>query len=256
MARDHRRTNSTRPSKRYTKPAPKNAPNGFKWTFVGILVGLLIAIALFWEYAPSLLHATSTKRPLSPIPTHHAAAKKENTNPSARQSHAPQFDFYTLLPKAQVDASSTALAPPVPTPVAKKTTAPTTAPTVTSTAGPAPAAETPTAPTPSRATSNPPTIESPLPSTTTKPATTPEEKATNHTGKYMLQVASVKNYSEADRLKAQLSMLGLNVSIQKSTVNGEVWNRVFAGPFSSKQQALEKQQTLRENSISSMVVKQ
>ncbi|HVV69899.1 MAG TPA: SPOR domain-containing protein [Gammaproteobacteria bacterium] len=255
MARDYRRTHSTRPSKRYTKPAPKNTAGGFKWTFIGILVGLLIAIAIFWEYAPSLLHAKASKHQLPPIQSHHAAIKKDHptADSTAGQSHTPQFDFYTLLPKAQVDASSTTPTPTAQTPVAKKPIAPATVPTTTNAVSPTKAANTPTAPTPSHTADTTSTLEAPP--TTTKP-TTPSEAIPNHTGKYMLQVASVKNYSEADRLKAQLSMLGLSVSIQKSTVDGEVWNRIFAGPFSTKQQALEKQQTLRENNISSMVVKQ
>ena len=261
MARDYRRTSSTRPSKRHTKPAPASAPGGLKWTIIGILVGLLGAIAIFWEYTPHLMQGTTPfKRESAQTHHHHSAVQKENSTADAKaaQSHAPQFDFYTLLPKTQVNSSNN---PPTPAPQipATKKTAPAapppirTAPADTSRPVNAPAVSAPPGIPAVAATSNPSAAAPP--SVSAKPANAPEESA-KHAGKYGLQVASVKNYSDADRLKAQLSMLGFNVTIQKYTVDGQVWNRVFAGPFPSKQAAVEKQQMLRENNISSMVVKQ
>jgi cell division protein FtsN len=252
MARDYRKTRPNRPSRRYEKSAKTGSSSGFKWAVIGILIGA--AIAIFWQYAPhhafKMLEASRQK----PETKNHA-----NPNPADSQAHTPQFDFYTVLPKMQVEqdsspAPSTTPAQPIKPPAvaASATSTPATPNPITDGAITPPAVATTTAP-PAPTTAKSATPE---PKSAKLPPQNPTQTNADRSENYLLQVASVKDYSEADRLKAQLSMLGFNVSIQKTTVNGQAWNRVYVGPFSSKQQALEKQQNLRENNVSSMMIKQ
>ncbi len=49
-------------------------------------------------------------------------------------------------------------------------------------------------------------------------------------GEYVLQAGSFQNYSDADRRKAELALLGLESEIQRVSVDGKVWHRVRVGP--------------------------
>ncbi len=81
-----------------------------------------------------------------------------------------------------------------------------------------------------------------------------ETKNTNTTEHYMLQMASLKNYADADRLKAQLTMLGFDIYIQSYSKNGQIYNRVVMGPY-SKAIALQQQTLLQKNHIASILVR-
>ncbi|MGH8312786.1 MAG: SPOR domain-containing protein, partial [Gammaproteobacteria bacterium] len=51
-------------------------------------------------------------------------------------------------------------------------------------------------------------------------------------GTYILQVGSFQDFAEADKLKANLALLGIESSIQTVKVsNGSTWNRVRIGPI-------------------------
>lgn len=51
-------------------------------------------------------------------------------------------------------------------------------------------------------------------------------------GTYLLQAGSFRSYDQADKLKAQLALLGLRTSIQSAAINAkETWHRVRVGPF-------------------------
>ncbi len=249
MARDYRKTRPSRTTtRRYEKPSAKNAPNGLKWAIIGILLGVTIALAIFWEYA----HEIAPLKQESPQPRHpHLASKRQNASSDtvAGQSHAPQFDFYTVLPKMQVDSSNIPIDSS--TPPTRKPSSPPVAATANT---PAVTTRPSTSIVPREATA--PSEPSSSPAPTSAKAIRSQEENSAHAGSYVLQVASVKNYSDADRLKAQLSMLGFSVTIQKNTLDGQPWNRVYVGPFSSKQLALEKQQALRQNNVASIMIKQ
>lgn len=77
----------------------------------------------------------------------------------------------------------------------------------------------------------------------------------NNTAKYFLQVASVKNYADADRLKAEFTLMGYTVSIQKILVNNVTWNRVSLGPYSSLASAQAAQTDLQKNKVKSILLK-
>jgi cell division protein FtsN len=91
--------------------------------------------------------------------------------------------------------------------------------------------------------------------TSTSPKTDSKAKKTNDS-RYMLQVGSFKNASDADAFKAKLAFLGVESKIQKVTIdNKETWHRVQVGPVSSfdKAEALQKQ--LKDNKIDSLLMR-
>lgn len=75
-------------------------------------------------------------------------------------------------------------------------------------------------------------------------------------GAYIIQAGSFSKFAEADRLKAQLSLLGISAQIQTVKLdNGQTWHRVRIGPFAELKDIERIQKKLAENNIQSMVVK-
>lgn len=50
---------------------------------------------------------------------------------------------------------------------------------------------------------------------------------------YLLQVGSFPSASDAEALKAKLALQGFRADITSVTINGQTWNRVRLGPYSS-----------------------
>ena len=71
-------------------------------------------------------------------------------------------------------------------------------------------------------------------------------------GQAILQVGSFHSASEADSLKAQLALLGLQASVKSALVNDDTWHRVQLGPFSSETNLSRAKNLLIENSIKYM----
>lgn len=72
---------------------------------------------------------------------------------------------------------------------------------------------------------------------------------------YILQVASVRNPKDADRLRAQLILLGYQVFITQSHAGKIAWHRVNIGPFKTLDEAEHRQDELRKNKINSLLLK-
>jgi len=73
-------------------------------------------------------------------------------------------------------------------------------------------------------------------------------------GRYALQIGSFREPQKAEKLKAQLALLGVEAKIEKSFVGNTTWNRVKVGPFSKMQQVDRTRKQLLENRIDSVVV--
>lgn len=72
---------------------------------------------------------------------------------------------------------------------------------------------------------------------------------------YMLQMGSFHNYSDADRLKASLALVGIEAEIQKVRINaGDTFHRVRSGPY-NREQVNQLRGRLKQNNISSLVIK-
>jgi cell division protein FtsN len=50
-------------------------------------------------------------------------------------------------------------------------------------------------------------------------------------GVYVLQAGSYRQQSEADRIRAQLKMQGIDANVQRVSVDEDVWHRVRIGPI-------------------------
>ncbi|WP_260294347.1 SPOR domain-containing protein [Sedimenticola hydrogenitrophicus] len=72
---------------------------------------------------------------------------------------------------------------------------------------------------------------------------------------YMLQMGSFRKFTDADKLKASLALVGIEAEIQKFTLDGgEVFHRVRSGPYTSGQVNTLRAR-LSQNNINSLVIK-
>jgi len=72
---------------------------------------------------------------------------------------------------------------------------------------------------------------------------------------YLIQVGSFKKASDAERLKAQLSLLGFDVRLQQVQIdNGVTYHRVRVGPFTSTDTVKSARRQLSENGYLDTVV--
>jgi cell division protein FtsN len=279
MPRDYRK----RTGSRSYKSAPSSS---FGWVVFGILIGVFLAVILYWKLAVAPRHHQHDHVPAATVHPQPAAAathvdKKPNAAPA---STAPEFDFYTVLPKMQVTPNQApAAAPPSPPPV-RPPAAPVAAETnqvspATIPAGGATASA--TASTAAPTVVAPAAVEKPKPHPASKPAlavtpatpalaekkaaaavamTEKKAPATKNTtdtaaSHYLLQMGSLKSYAEADRLKAELTIMGFDVYIQPYKANGQIYNRVVMGPYASKQAALQQQAQLKKSGTNGVLVK-
>lgn len=72
-------------------------------------------------------------------------------------------------------------------------------------------------------------------------------------GHYFIQAGSFRSLRDADRLKAQLALLGLESRIEKAEIQGTVWHRVRLGPFTSMTEVEKIRDRLRKYRIDSVV---
>jgi cell division protein FtsN len=73
---------------------------------------------------------------------------------------------------------------------------------------------------------------------------------------YLVQVGSFKNAADADRLKAQLLLLGMEVRVSRVRIDdGDTWHRVRVGPFADRKSLESARQRLAEAGIRSIVIR-
>ncbi|MGA2654561.1 MAG: SPOR domain-containing protein [Gammaproteobacteria bacterium] len=84
-------------------------------------------------------------------------------------------------------------------------------------------------------------------------AQTPHENA--HEKSYRLQLGSFKKFEDADRLKAQMALSGIQVEIEAVTLgNNENWFRVRSAPYTDRASAESIKSQLQAQSIQSLLV--
>ncbi len=73
---------------------------------------------------------------------------------------------------------------------------------------------------------------------------------------YVLQAGSFRQLAQADRLKAELALIGMPVKIQTVAIEGgSKWHRVRVGPFTNLQALNEARSELQSNGLKVMVLK-
>ena len=81
----------------------------------------------------------------------------------------------------------------------------------------------------------------------------PVQSAGNATAKetYFLQAGSFSNADDADKLKAKLALLGIEVSVQVATIPDKgVWHRVHVGPYKGREEMNNALAVLKQNGVS------
>ncbi len=73
---------------------------------------------------------------------------------------------------------------------------------------------------------------------------------------YILQVASFKNQSDAEELKARIAFSGQIAYLQSIDVNGTEWHRVRVGPFDSSREADKQKRQLEQAGHKALVLKE
>ena len=91
-----------------------------------------------------------------------------------------------------------------------------------------------------------------IPDSETQPPETSRNDPSVAGKKYILQAGSFKNRKDAEKLKANLTLLSFEPHIQNVTVNGTVWHRVRTGPYSQSNDLYDKIEQLRENNINAI----
>lgn len=84
--------------------------------------------------------------------------------------------------------------------------------------------------------------------------TSPTETEKTSPTRYILQAGSFRNYDDANTLKASLTLLGMEPSIQSVNINSESWHRVRIGPFNSAKNLHEVRSALQKNNIKTITM--
>jgi cell division protein FtsN len=84
------------------------------------------------------------------------------------------------------------------------------------------------------------------------------QKASTTGGKeaFFLQAGSFQNAPDADNLKARLALLGVEASIETTTLPDKgVWHRVRVGPYTSVEELNRTRDTLKQNGVQTTLIK-
>jgi cell division protein FtsN len=99
-----------------------------------------------------------------------------------------------------------------------------------------------------------PELEVEIPESEIKILKSEEKRGLAKPGNYVLQVGSFRKYEDADRLKAELAMLGIQSTIENAKLDEVSWNRVKIGPYSSMTAVDEVRKELRKQHIDAIVM--
>ena len=74
-------------------------------------------------------------------------------------------------------------------------------------------------------------------------------------GTYVLQAGSYRSFAEADRVRAQLALQGVESKVQKVTVDADTWHRVRVGPITSLEELNRIRTRLRQADVDALVIR-
>lgn len=240
-----------RGASRYQAPAKQPIP-GWVWLVCGLLIGAFIVFLTKLEPGRDNI---KRDKPEATRTTTNSATKTQNKNPPTTTTPAqvkPKYDFYTLLPESEVIklSDSPAEEPPAalsPEELAKADAARALA----ALSGQVPPAL------PSADTGTPAAIATTTAATaaTAAMAATTQTKAPLTT-QFFLQAGAFRKQADADKVRAQIILLGQSVQIEPGNVREETWYRVLVGPFASRDQLGQAQKTLASGGFSNLLLQQ
>lgn len=188
------------------------------WLIGGILIGLGVAVALMFRgYLPEFKERT----PAIDTPTESISSKALITAKEQEPApEKPRFDFFTVLPEMEVVVPEQELQ--------------------------------------RKALSKPDPVAATKTQDSTKSANASNSNATTAAvsdDRYILQVGSFNDSSEAEQMKAQLALIGFSANVQTVTVNGQSWHRIRVGPFEGAREAEDMRRMLVDNKFQPLVMK-
>lgn len=209
------------------KPAPKRGASryqapakksvpGWIWLVCGLVIGGFIMFLMNLEPGRDEIKRTTD----TPKP------KEQPKRPTAKdQPVKPKYDFYTLLPESEVILPPEAPKPEPPKPVT-----------------PEEAAKIDTARAEAALNGQ---VPPPPPLVAKAPVT-----------QFFLQAGSFRKQPEAEKVRAQIILLGQDVRVENVTVRDEDWYRVLVGPFANRQQLGQAQKTLSASGYNNLLLQQ
>jgi cell division protein FtsN len=85
----------------------------------------------------------------------------------------------------------------------------------------------------------------------------PDTRAVPETrrGTYVLQAGSYRNFADADRIRAQLALQGVESKVQKVSVDNDTWHRIRIGPISKLDELNRLRTLLRKADVDVLVIR-
>lgn len=74
-------------------------------------------------------------------------------------------------------------------------------------------------------------------------------------GVYVLQAGSYRNLPDAERVRAQLALQGIDAKVQRVAVDNDVWHRVRVGPFSDLNDLNRARKQLQAAEVDGLVIR-
>ena len=74
-------------------------------------------------------------------------------------------------------------------------------------------------------------------------------------GVYVLQAGSYRNEADADRVRAQLHLQGVEAKVQRVAVDADVWHRVRIGPISNLDELNKVRRQLQAAEVDALVIR-
>lgn len=187
---------------------------GWAWLIGGIVIGAaLMALLMTNNWLPLL------RKKDGPQPNAQATAPKESEPPVAEAKPKKNYDFYQVLPEAEVvipDAELSAKAQAEQQARAANAAGAPPAPTLPAGAAPSPSAG----------------------------------------GRYILQTASYPDPKGAEEAKARLALVGFSAQVLPVTINGKTWHRVRVGPYASASDVETAKRALSDSGVSAIALKE
>ncbi len=224
-----------RGASRYQAPPQRKPLPGWVWLACGLVIGAFGFFLFSLEPGDD-----SVKRPVEKTARPEPARPKNDGQASPK----PKYDFYTLLPESEVILPPGMEPPPPAPPPAKPVSAEEAARIDAARAEAALRGEVPP-PAPPVAPSTPPAPATTTPAPAqTPPAPAPTTVAKAPTTQFFLQAGSFRRADEADKVRAQIILLGFDVRVETGDVRGETWHRVLVGPYADQGRMTQVQRQL------------
>ncbi len=74
-------------------------------------------------------------------------------------------------------------------------------------------------------------------------------------GSYVLQVGAYRKFEEADRVRAQLALQGIESKVQRVSVDNDTWHRVRVGPIKDLSEVNRVRDRLRQAEMEFLVIR-